>query len=195
MSRSDVASRIKEAAILVVAEEGLSNLSVSAISARAGVTEARFHEHWSDAWSVLIDAFDERVRQPSLPDKGRLLDDLVAYALAYHAQCADPPFTACMFQLLAEMRLDASLLRKLRPGFFVRRGRNRVMIDRAVARGELPPDVDGDAILDGVLAFCVSRIGVGETPPEPDVRTAIGRLIDKARDANIGPRQVSVFWR
>jgi AcrR family transcriptional regulator len=188
MSRPDVASRIKEAAILVVAEEGLSNLSVSSICARAGVTEASFHQHWPDALSALIDAFDERARLARLPDKGGLSDDLVAYAQAYHAQCSNPPFTACLFQLLAAMGLDAGLLQKLAPGFFVRRGKARVMIDRAVARGELPPDVDGDAILDGVLGFCLSRMGVGETPSEPDVRTAIGRLIDKAQRVNVGLR-------
>jgi AcrR family transcriptional regulator len=185
MSRSDVASRIKEAAILVVAEAGLSNLSVSSICTRAGVTEASFHQHWPEALSALIDAFDEHLRLPSLPDSGRLLDDLVAYALAYLARCSDPSFTACMFQLLAAMRLDAGLLRRLAPGFFVRRGQNRVMIDRAVARGELPPDVDGDAILDGVLGFCLSSIGVGRTPSEPELRTAIGRLIDQPQNANI----------
>jgi len=195
MPRSDAASRIKEAAILVIAEDGLSSLSVGSVCARAGVTAASFHQHWPDALSALIDAFDERVRLPSLPDEGRLLDDLVAYAQAYHAQCSDPPFTACMFQLLAAMRLDASLLNRLAPGFLVRRGQTRIMIDRGVARGELPPEVDADAILDGVIGFCLSRIGVGETPSEPEVRDAIGRLIDPSPSAAIGSSKVSARWR
>jgi AcrR family transcriptional regulator len=188
MSESDVASRIKEAAILVVAEEGVSSLNVSSVCARAGVTAASFHQHWPDAWAAMLDSLDDRARLPNLPDTGSLLGDLVAYALAYHARCSEPPFTACMFQLLAATKLDVSLQRKFAAGYFLRRARNRVLIERAVARGELSRKADGDAILDRVLRLVLSWIGVGARPPEPEVRTAIGRLIAEAQNANIRPR-------
>ena len=86
---SDAESRIKEAAILVVADEGLSGLSVSAVCVRAGVSEATLHLSWPDAWAVVLDALHERTTLPSLPDQGRLLDDLVAYTQAYRERCCE----------------------------------------------------------------------------------------------------------
>jgi AcrR family transcriptional regulator len=105
---SDVEARIKKAAIVLAAEGGFSALSVGAICAGAGVSEAAFRQHWPDAWAVVLDALDERLRAPTLPDEGSLADDLVAYAKAYHHRCSDPVFTAFLFQLLAATKSDVA---------------------------------------------------------------------------------------
>jgi AcrR family transcriptional regulator len=186
MSRPDVASRIKEAAILVVAEDSLSNLSVRSICARAGVTEASFRKLWPDAWSAMLEALDEHLTLSELPDRGSLPDDLAALALAYHKQLSDPSFTAFMFRLLAAAQLDPSLRSKLGPGYFFRRAQNRVVIERAVAGGELASEADGDAFLDAILRLVFSWLGANRTPSEQEVRTAIGGLMPQAENTDIG---------
>jgi AcrR family transcriptional regulator len=178
----DVESRIKDAAILVVAEEGLSGLSVRAICARAGVSEARFRRCWSDAWAAMLDALDERTTLPRLPDEGSLVGDLGAYALAYYERCSDPVFTAFMFKLLAATKSDPGVRRKFSPDFVKRRARNRVMIERAVARGELAANVDGDAILDAVLGLGLCWLGKGKAPCRREIGCAIARLIAAAQN-------------
>jgi hypothetical protein len=65
----------------------------------------------------------------------------------------------------------------------MRRGRNRVLIERAVARGELAPDVDGDAILDEILGLVLAWMGTGGTPSEREVeQRASVRFWRKADD-------------
>jgi AcrR family transcriptional regulator len=182
---SDTESRIKDAAILLIAEEGLSGLGVGSICARAGVSRARFHQRWSDAWAAMLDALDERARLPRLPDEGSLLADLVAYALAYQEQCSDPVFAAFMFKLLAAAKADPKVCSKLGPDFMKRRARNRLLIGRAVARGEAPADVDGDAILDGMLNLGFSWLGTGNAPSRKDVERAIAQLIAKAQNPDL----------
>jgi AcrR family transcriptional regulator len=181
--QADVEARIKAAAIRVVAEDGLPALSVSSLCARAGVSQASFHERWPDAWAAMLDAFDERARLPELPDKGNLQDDLVAYVLAYYDQCRDPTFAAFMFQLLVATRSDDSVREKLGPGFYQRRARNRALIGRAVARAELPYDVDGNEILDAILGLALSWMGTGKAPSRRETARAVGRLIAQAQDA------------
>jgi AcrR family transcriptional regulator len=153
LSRSELASRIKDAAVRLVAEMGLSDLDVACICARAGVPEASCRQRWPDVWAVLLEVLDERARLRRLPDEGNVFDDLVAYVQAYRPLYADPSFAALMFQLLAAARSDMDLRERLASGFAKRRARNRVLIERAVARCELPRGVDGDAMLDAILGW------------------------------------------
>ena len=174
---SAIEARVKDATIEVVAETGFAGLQVESICARAGVPEAAFYERWPDAWAAMLDALDDRARLATLPDEGSLLDDLTAYARAYLDVCAEPRFVAFMFYLLAETRSDPGLLKKLGPGFVERRARNRALIERAVARGELPAETNGDAILDAVLGQCLAWMGQGDIPPPEDIRRFVAQLI------------------
>jgi AcrR family transcriptional regulator len=177
---SGIDARVKDATIHVVAEKGFAGLDVEAICARAGVSTAAFHQRWPDASAAMLDALDDRARLAELPDEGSLLGDLTAYACAYLKVCAEPSFVAFMFYLLAETKSDPDLLKKLGPGFIERRTRNRALIERAVARGELPADADGDAILDAVLGQCLAWMGQGNIPPPDDIRRFIAQLIAPA---------------
>ena len=170
-------SRIKRAVIATVAEQGFTGLSVDAICARAGVPPATFDRRWPSAEDALADALDDRARLPRLPNTGSLLGDLTAYARGYFDSCSDPEFAAFMFYLMAQVRQDAGLRRRLTPGFESRRSQNRMLIARGVARGELPPDADADLILDEVLALVLSWMGQGAAPPDWAIGLAIQSVI------------------
>jgi AcrR family transcriptional regulator len=180
-SDADVDSRIRDAAIHVTAEEGISNLDVASICARAGVTEERFYQGWSDVAAVLIDALEERGRRLAIADRGSLHDELVAYAQSLLHLYADPSFATFTFYLMAAVRTDASLGERFGRSSAQRRVRNRIMIERAVVRGELPSGADGDAILDGVLGWVLSWAGTGSTPSQQEIEAMVGRLIARAQ--------------
>jgi AcrR family transcriptional regulator len=182
-----VDQRIKDAVIATVAEAGIAGLDVAAICARAGVSRTCFHDRWPDAWSALLDVVDERARLPTIPDAGSLLGDLVAGVQAHFWFCGDRTFTAFIFCVMAEAKCDSRLQKKLGPGFEQRRARNLAMIERAVARGELPPDVDGNAILDASLTMGLAWMGKGVMPPEAEIVCAMQALIAKAKAAVHAP--------
>jgi hypothetical protein len=175
-SHSDnVQARIKDATVLTLVEDGLANLEVRAVCIRARVSQDQFHEHWPDAWAVLLEAIDDRTRLPTLPDTGNLIDDLVAYARGHARLGADAMSLKFMSRLRAEPSPD--LRRRLAPGFVDRRVRNLVVIQRAVARGEAPPDIDGNAILDAMVDLSASLARTDRPWPEPDLRRAVQDIV------------------
>ena len=173
----EVETRIRRAAMEVVAERGFAGLSVDSICLRAGVPRSTFYRRWHGAQEVLLDAFNEHTRPPSLPDTGDLLDDLVAYATGFLEAFADPVFAAVYFYIFAETRLNHELRAQVRAGFGDRRARNRTLVERAVARGELKPQLRTDLILDAIMGLAMIWAGSPTPPSELEVRLMIGRLI------------------
>lgn len=187
------AARLKRAAIQAVAEQGFSGLTVDGLCGRAGTTRPEFDQYWSDPGAVLRDALDELMRLPELPDLGNLPDDLAAYVQAYLVRCSDPAVRACMFYVLANASSDERLGPKLLSDFIQRRAANRPLIERAVARGDLPAGTDPDSILDGVLKLAFSWLSSGSMPSPEGMKAAIhGLLAQEARHRALvrNPRDV-----
>jgi len=170
---------MKSAVIALVAEQGVSGLTPDAICARATTPIEAFWARWPDANAALLETLDERTRLAELPDTGSLAEDLAAYAEAYLRQCADPGFAAFMFRLIGEAHADPAVRKVLAPGVVWRRARNRLMIERALARGEIAPETDGDAILDDVLTTCISWMGRGMSPTADDIRQRVAQAIQR----------------
>jgi AcrR family transcriptional regulator len=174
----EVEARIKRAAMEAVAERGIAGLSVDLICSRAGVPRSTFYRRWRGARDVLFDAFDDRITPPALPDTGDLPGDLVAYALGFLDLFKDPVFAACHFYIFAETRLDPDLRAQARAGFSDRRARNRTLVERAVARGEVKPNLRADLILDAILGLVMAWAGSPTPPNEAEIQFMIKRLIE-----------------
>jgi hypothetical protein len=94
---------------------------------------------------------------------------------------SDPAFATFTFYLMAAAKSDASLREKLGVSSAQSRVRNRIMIERAVARGELANGGNGDAILDGILGWVLSWAGTGSTPSQQEVAATVSRLVARAQ--------------
>jgi hypothetical protein len=86
-----------------------------------------------------------------------------------------------MFYLGAQVQLDPRLGKKLAPGFEARRRDNRVLIERAIARGELLQDTDPDVVLDQMLATVLAWMGSGVTPPQAELELVAQGLVATVR--------------
>lgn len=172
------AAQLKQAAIQAVAEEGFAGLTLDGLCARANITPTEFSQNWSDPGDVLRAALDEQMRLPKLPDLGSLPDDLAAYLQGYLTRCSDhPAFLTCMFYVLTHARSDEQLGPRILSDFILRRADNRILIERAVARGDLPVGTDPDPILDEVLRLGLSWMGSGRTPSPEALKGAIQDLL------------------
>jgi hypothetical protein len=179
MSDRGVEARIMAAAIATVASDGFDQLSIDTICERARAPRAVFGRRWMSAAEALLDAFHERLSFP-LPDTGALAGDLVAYAQASLEVFADPEYSAVVFNLLAQIRLDRDFARVVIPGHELRRARDRMLIERAVARGELPLDQDPDALLDAILSLVTALGGTQTRPTGEELAAMVERLIGSA---------------
>jgi AcrR family transcriptional regulator len=150
------AARVKEAvhrAVLdVVAEHGVDKVGIPEISRRADVRDSSIYRRWGTRENLILDALlavSERALQ--LPDTGTLHGDLTAFATALidylRAPLGDGLVRALSFVT------DSRELSEARKKFWdTRYQADELMISRAVARGELPPDTDARIAIELLIA-------------------------------------------
>jgi AcrR family transcriptional regulator len=140
-SGRDVA--ICDATLALLLEVGYDRMSMDAIAARAHASKATIYRRWPGKQELVLDAVKARgVGLTVAEDTGSLRGDLVAtYRSAVHGSAADdadliagvlramrtaPELADCVRSQVIESKCDVS----------------RIIVARAVARGELPAETD-----------------------------------------------------
>ena len=129
---------IREAALTLLAEVGYERMSVDAIAAAAGVSKPTIYRRWAGKQELVADAIRCHPHtHTTAPDTGSLRDDLFATVrqLADH-QVEDAQVAAGLASRLRESEELARLVRE--HAVEAVRTRFGSLVDRAVARGELP---------------------------------------------------------
>jgi Tetracyclin repressor-like, C-terminal domain len=94
-----------------------------------------------------------------VPDLGSLEADLRTGLRDSFAMARFPEVTSLLRALMAEAQIDPAFAARFRAEFLHRRRRMlRVVFDRAAARGELPPGVAVDTLIDVVLGTLWYRV-------------------------------------
>ncbi|GAA3539885.1 TetR/AcrR family transcriptional regulator [Amycolatopsis ultiminotia] len=133
-----------EAADDVLAEYGFAGLTIERIAARAGVAKQTIYRWWPSKVDILLDALGEDLAEDLVPpDHGDLRRDLREH-LAHLAGFLTMADTGAMVRvLLGQAQHDPALAERLRSQHLsVQHARDRLPFERAIARGELPPDTD-----------------------------------------------------
>lgn len=130
------------AATGLVREEGMTGVSIEAVSARSGVAKTTIYRHWPSRAALVVDAFRALSEPCTPPDTGSVRDDLVRLLESLAAKLAGEGFACALGGLLEAAERDPELGR-LHAAFMVEvRGPFADVLDRGVARGELPADLD-----------------------------------------------------
>jgi len=169
--RSQEADRaILTATVELLAERGLAAMSIEEVAARAGVGKATIYRRWPSKGLLALDAFvaSFREEQPQ-PDTGTLRGDMLVTLDAWVRAVTQTPMGSMLTGLIAEAQHDPELRgawrdRVLEP---LRRQR-RIMLDRAVARGEIAPSVDQEVVLDLLFGAAEHRLLLGHLPMTDD---------------------------
>ena len=165
--RSQEADRaILTAAAELLADRGLSAMSIEEVAARAGVGKTTISRRWPSKGLLALDAFVTSFREAQPPnDTGTLRGDLLAALHAWVRAVTQTPMGPMLTSLIAEAQHDPELRgawrdRVLEP----LRVQHRVMLDRAVERGEIPASVDRDVVLDLFFGAAEHRLLLGHLP-------------------------------
>ncbi|WP_312165832.1 TetR/AcrR family transcriptional regulator [Phenylobacterium sp.] len=128
------------------ARVGYSALSLDAVAKKAGVGKAALYRRWrskadmaQDLVSQLTATVPGRIESG---DRGSLEADLYAMGLAGRRLMRHPMVRRIMADLYASMEREPALAAALRPSEAASGKKVATLVDRAVARGELPADVD-----------------------------------------------------
>jgi AcrR family transcriptional regulator len=165
--RSQEADRaILAATVELLAERGLAAMSIEEVAARAGVGKTTIYRRWPSKGLLALDAFvmSFRAQQP-LPDTGTLRGDLLAALRAWVRAVTRTPMGRMLADLIAEAQHDPELRAAWRDRVLEPlRVQHRIMLDRAIARGEIPPSVDQEVVLDLFFGAAQHRLLLGHLP-------------------------------
>jgi AcrR family transcriptional regulator len=142
---------ILAAAATLLHEQGLRAMSIEAVAARAGVSKKTIYRWWSSKGVLALDAlYAEWSRARGVvPNRGTLQDDLRSRMRATVRVLSSPTLGSALASLIAEAQADPELALAYSEHVLVPlREQVRVILERAIARGELPSDLDLDAAID-----------------------------------------------
>ncbi|HEY0716960.1 MAG TPA: TetR/AcrR family transcriptional regulator [Streptosporangiaceae bacterium] len=165
--RSEQADRaIMAAALELLAERGIGGMSIEEVASRAGVGKATIYRRWSSKGALALDAFLAEFRdQQPLPDTGTLRGDLRFSLRAWVRAVTRTPVGRILPDLIGEIQHNQHLAvtyraRVLEP----LRQQHRIMLDRAIARGEIPAGTDREVALDLMFGAAQHRLLLGHLP-------------------------------
>jgi AcrR family transcriptional regulator len=148
--RERVTAAIADAVIEELADKGYGAFSMSAVAQRAGVGKAALYRRWPGKEPMILEVIAPRaVAVADLPDTGSLDGDLRAFLGATREALGHPIVARIAGDLFAESMRSPALGDDLRAAITVpRRAGVAAMLDRAITRGEISPDLDLGAALD-----------------------------------------------
>jgi AcrR family transcriptional regulator len=163
------------AAVLAAARallvDGYAELTVERVAQAAGVNKTSVYRRWTDLEGVLGELLSEYASEVvPIPDTGNFDTDLEALALLIRRGMTGEPGELLTALAAAAPRNPraAQIVR----GFFAERFRlAKVVVDRAVARGELPEGTDARATIEFLGApFFLRLLVVNEPIDKPFAR-------------------------
>jgi AcrR family transcriptional regulator len=168
--------QIIEVIVELLREGGGSALTTDAIAARAHTSKATIYRYWPDMVHLFIEAANQIIQLPAIPDLGSFKDELrqlvTARLRAYQSAGADKMFGA-LVGLAAEDPIFSHHLRDWMVASQM--STNSAIVRRGLARGEIRADVSVAAVMTIIGAPLVYRLIL--EPSQPD-QVLVDTLVD-----------------
>ena len=159
---------ILTAATDLVAEVGYAGLSIEGIAARSGAGKQTIYRWWPSKADVLLEALAAKAElHIPIPDEGTWAADLHVFLAASFRLGRHLEVIELLRALMAEAQINSAFGDRFREGFLQRRRvALGVLVDRAAARGELPPDLRPGTIADLVFGVIWYRVLATREPAD-----------------------------
>jgi AcrR family transcriptional regulator len=131
----------------LVAEVGVERTTIDEIANRSGVAKTTIYRHFASKEVLVVEAVHACTYIPVVTDTGSLRDDLISCFSGTTKASYDGRLGDMMLSLMDAAQRDPELGRLVRAQTDQRRRFATTLIERAVARGDLPADVDVDLLV------------------------------------------------
>ncbi|WP_299770821.1 TetR/AcrR family transcriptional regulator [uncultured Tateyamaria sp.] len=160
--RSSVTDALTRAFFEEWAQTGLGALSLERVAKRAGVGKAALYRRWSSKQDMAIELIKTvGLNLTPIPNSGSLLGDLRLILLSLRQTLRHPLVRRILPDLHAEMARTSALSAEIRNTLqYERRERGKVIVDRAITRGELTASADRDLANDALASILYWRVVV-----------------------------------
>jgi AcrR family transcriptional regulator len=148
---------------------GFPDLSIEAIAADANVSKATVYRWWSTKATLVADAFSASAEQElQFPDTGSVRSDM-RLQMRRLIRIFRSPRGKVVAALLAGGQSDPELLEAFRERFLWPKRRQAYQtLQRGIDRGELPPDINRDLLLDSLYGPIYMRFLIRHTELRED---------------------------
>ncbi|MGK8465686.1 TetR/AcrR family transcriptional regulator [Nocardia cyriacigeorgica] len=174
-----IRTQVLEAVHAELTEHGYDAITIDTVAARAGVHRATVYRRWRDVGGLIADVFAAAADIDWQPrDTGSLRGDLAALNEEIQASLTEQPSIADA--LIAVSFRSEEAARALRQLWEQRYGQSEIVVERAVARGEIPAGTDAQELLIAATAPLYHRLVLMRTPADPGLAE---RVADSAARA------------
>jgi AcrR family transcriptional regulator len=146
------AAAILDSAVELLLNQGLEAVSMDTIAERAGVSKATIYRWWPTKETLALDALFYEWAHDGAGDPanlGDLREDLLALLEPWMRRVTARPYARVLSALITRARTDPAFAREYDTRLVQpRRARARLVLERAVARGEVSAETDLEAALD-----------------------------------------------
>lgn len=172
-----------DATVAELAACGYDRLSIEAVAQRAGVHKTTIYRRWGTREQLVAEALQVMAeRRIPIPDTGHVQADLGALARAVAAVLRSDEGAGAVRALAAGAPGSPEIARVGRQFWATRLQEVMPLIERGVARGQLPPGTDGALVITAVAAPLYHRLLVtGEVPDDSSADRAASAALAAAR--------------
>jgi AcrR family transcriptional regulator len=182
----DSRQAILTAAAELMGEVGYAGLSIEGIAARSGTGKQTIYRWWPSKADVLLEALASKadVHIP-IPDEGSYEADLRAFLAASLALGSRPQVIELLRALMAEAQINPAFGARFRAQFLQRRrDALGVLVDRASARGDLPPVPRPGTVADLVFGVIWYRVLATREPVDESLVDELVSVLGTPRRAS-----------
>lgn len=171
---SEADQAIVDATRALLEEEGFASLTMAGVAARAGVSTATLYRRWPSKLDLVVGVLTRLSEKTPIIDTGTLAGDLTALLNHMAAKLAHEG--GKLFEgLVGDGIRHPALAEALRVELLAPRRAELVgLLDRAVARGEIPPPEDPSITISLITGALYERRLISGEPLTPDV---VGPLV------------------
>jgi AcrR family transcriptional regulator len=158
---------ILDAAAELLLAQGLEAVSMDAVAERAGVSKATIYRWWPTKETLALEALYREwdTARPVPRDTGSLRGDLLALLRPWIRRVRARPYGRVVAALITEAQTDPEFAEEYRARFVEpRREPARVLLRRAIERGEISADTNIEVALDLLYGPLYHRLLHGHAP-------------------------------
>lgn len=154
MGATDTRDRILDATRAILLDQGIRGFTVDAVATASGSARTTIYRHWPQPRELLVEALGSLIPEFPEPDTGSLHTDLLACARTLYPVLGDDRMRRLMLDMIREAADDSEIARIHRSLVEDRSQPVRLLLQRAIARGEVDPGIDMNlaiALIEGPL--------------------------------------------
>lgn len=170
--------RVLAATRELLLDGGLEAFTVEAVAAASGAARSTIYRHWPAPHDLLVETLTDMGSEFDAPDTGALRTDLAESLAQVRPVLNDPRTRRLILDVTRAAATDPEMERIRQTASRERRQPIQIILQRAIARGEIDPDIDialATHLIEGPLLS--ATVMQNRPVPDEDVAEMIDRIV------------------